>query len=308
MTFFQAIAYFAVEATLNLVRSWKVSFLAILTIAVSLFLAGVFLLIGGNLRALVEGWYEEGKIVVYLEADAEPPALAELRRTIATAPWVTGIETISGDVASRRFRESFPSLEDLLEGWSDDPLPASLEVGLDWGQLAGRADVEPWLAELRAHPEVAMVDDDRDWLGQMRAVSYVIDGLGMVLGTILLITAVFTISSVIRLTAYLYRDEISVMRLVGATEFFIRGPFYLEGFFQGLIGGGLAVVVLLAGQALLIGDSPESLWAATLVTEFLSAGQLAVLVGLGGLAGLIGAVASLRREDLGNAADLVEEE
>ena len=148
-----------------------------------------------------------------------------------------------------------------------------------------------------------MVDDDRDWLGQLRAVVLVIDALGLVLGGVLLVAAIFTISSVIRLTAYLYRDEIAVMRLVGATEFFIRGPFYLEGLFQGLAGGVLAVAALLGAHAFLTRGGADSLLMSFLASRFLGPATLLALIGLGGLAGLVGAVSSLRKEDLGETAE-----
>lgn len=306
MTLLQAIAYFAREAAVNLVRSWKVSLLAIMTIAVSLFLAGIFFLVGGNLQQVVEGWYGESKIVIYLDEAADPAAVSALEEQIAAAPWTVQVDSVTAEAAEERFRESFPSLGDLLEGWSEDPLPASLEVGLDWENLGSRAALDLWLQELRADSSVTMVDDDRDWLAQIRAVSLIIEAAGWVLGSILLLTAIFTIASVIRLTAYLYRDEIAVMRLVGATEFFIRGPFYVEGFFQGLAGGALAVISLLGIHTLILRREPENVLTSFLVSDFLRPGQLVALVALGGLAGLLGAVASLRKEKLGATAEVAE--
>ncbi len=306
MTFLQALAYFAREAALNLFRGWKVSLVAVLTIAVSLSLSGVFLLVGGNLRQMAERWQGESKVVVYLEPAAGAEAGARLQRQLEEAPWTLGVELISAAAAEERFRETFPSMADLLTGWGGEPLPASLEIGLDWSALERREELERWLQELASDPAVSMVDDDRDWLGKLRAVVLVIDALGMVLGAVLLVAAIFTISSVIRLTAYLYRDEIAVMRLVGATEFFIRGPFYLEGVFQGLAGGALAVAALLGVHVFLIRNGSDSLLMSFLAPRFLGPGTLLALVGLGGLAGLIGAVSSLRKEDLGETAETPE--
>ncbi len=108
----------------------------------------------------------------------------------------------------------------------------------------------------------------------------VLRGLGIVVGAALLGAAVFTIASVIRLATYLYRDEIAVMRLVGATEFFIRGPFYFEGLLQGFAGGLIALMALYASFMLLDPSSTTSLLGTVLVRRFLSAGQLATLLGL----------------------------
>jgi len=303
MTLFQALSYFFQEAALNLVRGWKVSLVAILTIATSLFLAGIFLLASGNLRRQIEHWYHESKIVVYLEEGTNAEEERAVNDQLQEAPWVVGVDRVDSAAAHQRFREAFPSMADLLEGWDDDPLPASLEVRLDWQALDESDkdkrdnDWNSWIASLRQHPAVSMVDDDRDWLDQLKAVLLVLEGLGFLVGGILLFTAMFTIASVIRLTAYLYRDEIAVMRMVGATEFFIRGPFYMEGLLQGLTGGLLASGALLTAYQLVRQDS-ESLLATVLLTDFLPLGHLLLLIGVGTLAGLVGAVTSLRREHL----------
>lgn len=302
MNFSQALFYFFREACLSLVRSWKVSLLAVLTIAMSLFLGGVFLLVTSNLESVISQWSAESKVVVYLEIGAGDAARARLQESLREAPWVLGIDTVNAVEAQERFRQAFPSLGDLLEGWGEEPLPASLEVGLDLTKIEDHA-FESWVGQIRSEAAVSMVDDDRDWLEQLSAVVLIIRGLGMVLGAILLGTAIFTISSVIRLTAYLYRDEIAVMRLVGATEFFIRGPFYMEGLIQGITGGLLAVSALFGAYSFVLEKSSSSLLASVLNSEFLDFSELAMLVGVGGLAGVIGAVASLRKESLGEASE-----
>jgi cell division transport system permease protein len=143
-----------------------------------------------------------------------------------------------------------------------------------------------------------MVDDDREWLRQIETVAAVLRGVGLALAGGFLAAAIFTTASVIRLTAYLHSDEISVLRLVGATEFYIRGPFYAEGFLQGLVGGAVASGGLWAAFTLLRLRRPGSLIETLLAAQFLSPAQIAFLILLGGAAGLTGAVMSLRRESL----------
>lgn len=303
MSLLQALAYFSREALLGLVRSWKVSLLAILTIAVSLFLAGVFLLVSVNLRQVMSAWRAESKVVVYLEAGTAAAARQAVAARLRELSWVETVEEVSSEQAASRFAEHFPSLADLLEGWEEEPLPVSFELGVDWATTAP-ATIDGDLAELAAEPAVAMVDDDREWLGQVQTVVLVLEGLGLILGAILLGTAIFTIGSVIRLTAYLYHEEIAVMRQVGATEFFIRGPFYVEGLFQGLAGGLVAVVTLAVGHAVIQHRHQDSTLVSLLAADFLAPAHLAALVALGGAAGLFGAVASLRRESLGQTAEM----
>ncbi len=305
MTFLQAIVYFVREASSNLFRSWKISLLAISTISLSLFLAGVFLLVSGNLGQVISGWQDESKIVVYLKPQTEQAEKERLEDYLKQTPWIQHVEAVSSQTSRERFEQAFPSLSDLLEGWGDNPLPATFELALDRQSEPDGQSFAAWLDRLREDPVVSMIDDDRDWLKQLEAVVFALKALGTILGGLLLATAIFTISSVIRLTAYLYRDEIAVMRLVGATEFFIRGPFYMEGLLQGLAGGAGAVIALAAGHSFLIARHSEATLS-LLAAKFLTPLELISLVALGGLTGAVGAIASLRRETLGQTAETPE--
>jgi cell division transport system permease protein len=292
----RALRYFAREACLNLIRSWRVSLLAVLTITVSLLLGGAFLLASRNLAGSVEGWRGQLRVVVYLKPGTPASDLPRLAAAARAAPWVAAVDVVSPAAARRRFRETFPTLADVIDSGEGEPLPASLEVALRREQ-AEAGGLDAWLGSWRRRPEVAMVDDDREWLGQVETAVAVVRAVGLVLGGILLGAAIFTIASIIRLTAYLHHEEIAIMRLVGATEFFIRGPFYVEGLIQGLLGGALASAGLYASYQLIHARS-RSLLAAVLAGQFLSPRQLGLLLLLGAMAGLIGAVASLRRESL----------
>ena len=296
MSLARALRYFAREACLNLLRSWRVSLLAVLTITVSLLLGGAFLLASRNLAGSVEGWRGQLRVVIYLKPGTPASDLPRLAVAARAAPWVAGVDVVSPAAARRRFRDTFPTLADVIDSGEGEPLPASLEVALRREQ-AEAGGLDAWLDAWRRRPEVAMVDDDREWLGQVETAVAVVRAVGLVLGGILLGAAIFTIASIIRLTAYLHHEEITIMRLVGATEFFIRGPFYVEGLIQGLLGGALASAGLYASYELIHARS-RSLFAAVLAGQFLSPRQLGLLLLLGAMAGLIGAVASLRRESL----------
>jgi cell division transport system permease protein len=300
MSLAQALWFFFHEALLSLRRSWKVSALAVLTIAVSLFVGSAFLLISSNLQRVVESWRQDARVVVYLEEGASEADTSRLRELAESRVWVRGLEQVSGRHAEERFRSAFPGLQGLLSGWDQDPLPASLEIAYE-PSLAVGAAFEAWLADLEAAQAVAMVDDDRQWLRQVESLVGALRALGVLLGGVLLVAATFTIASVVRLTAYLYRDEIAVLRLVGATEFMIRGPFVAEGLIQGLLGGVVGVGVLAAVYGLLASGGQGSVPAirGVLTGQFLPPAALAAIIGLGAAAGLFGAVVSLRRETVG---------
>ena len=297
MKLYQALGYFLREAGVNLMRSWRISLLAVTTIAVSLFIGGAFLLVGQHLRGLVESWRSGAKVVVYLRNEASPQAAAAVVASARAEPWVRQVDLVTPQQARQRFEASFPSISGLVEGWQQEPLPTSIEIAFDPLRVE-EPRLDHWIDLLRQRPEVSMVDDDRDWIGQLEAALRVITGLGLVLGGVLMAAAVFTIASVIRLTAHLYRQEIAIMRLVGATEFYIRGPFYVEGLLQGLLGGGIALAGLALARYIAARIRPEPLLSGILGGPFLAVALQLVLVLLGATAGLAGAIVSLRREEL----------
>lgn len=302
MSFWRALAYFFVEAVSGLRRTWKSSLLAILTIAVSLFVLGTFLLMGSNIQRALGDWRSEARLIVYLEPGAAEARHAELRRSIETAPWVRSVRVVSAAEARARFQAAFPSLADLMEGWRESPLPPSLEVTLDPATSA--AEVEPWIEELRSRPVVDLVDDDRDWLAELEAMADTLQAIGWLMSLVLLGAAAFTTGSVIRLAASMYQEEIAIMRMVGATEFLIRGPFYCEGLLQGALGSLAAAAALwmlhlgLVERAVVGGVVAE-----LLLERYLSPLQLLVLLAVGTVAGLLGAVISLKGESLVPAED-----
>jgi len=297
MNVLRILGYFIGEAVTSLLRSWKVSLLAVSTIAMSVFIAGTFLLLSDNLTRLVHEWRREAKIIVYLGDKVSDREIDRVSDLVKGPGWVVKAEVVPADEARARFEETFPSVKDLLQTWQDEPLPTSIEVTFESDLMTGER-FEAWLDDLHADPSVTAIDDDRDWLRQLDALIRILRGLALVVGSALLGAAVFTIASVIRLAAYLYRDEIAVMRLVGATEFYIRGPFYFEGLIQGLAGSVLALVGLYLAFVFLNPRSSTLLLGTTLIDNFLSWAAMLGLVLIGALAGTFGAVMSLRRESL----------
>jgi cell division transport system permease protein len=291
----QALGYFVREAALSLRRGWKVSLLAVLTIATSLFVGGFFLLVAHNLAAAARSWRSQARIVAYLAPEVAAQAGEDLAVWLRRQPGVATVRVVGGAEARERLREGFPGLADLLDAPGGAELPTSLEISL--AATVDRARAEGLAADLRARPGVDVVDDDRDWLGRLDRWAALGRLAGLAVAGLLLAAAVFTIYSVLRLTAHLYRDEIAVMRLVGATEVLIRGPFYLEGLLQGLMGGTLALGSL---SLLHFGfrRAAPGLLTQVLVGRFLPAASCLALVAVGAFAGLLGAILSLRREVL----------
>src|SRR5687767_4550561 len=125
MAVYRAVGYFFREASLNLARSWKISLVAVATIGMSLFIGGGLLLLSANLERLVGEWRRQAKVVVYLRPEVTPAAAAPLAARLRAAPWALAVETVTAEQARQRFASFFPSAADLVQGWSEEPLPAS---------------------------------------------------------------------------------------------------------------------------------------------------------------------------------------
>ena len=298
MNVLQAFRYFLREATVGLARSFRVSLLAIFTSAVSLFLSGMGLLVGKNLARTVHQWRAEARFAVYLAPEVDAAGRAALRAALEQGRWTEGLEEITPETARARFERAFPSLAELVAERGEGALPYSFEAVLKSVPAAEMTAFTAWVEDLRGRPGVVMVDADQDWISQIETLLALIRGLGVALAAILLGASVFTIASVVRLTSFLYREEIAVMRLVGATEFYIRGPFYFEGILQGLLGGLIAAGALGGVHLLIEPRVASSLVAGALAASFLSPLELVALVVFGALAGWTGAVVSLSRESL----------
>ncbi|HUP24813.1 MAG TPA: permease-like cell division protein FtsX [Thermoanaerobaculia bacterium] len=297
MTLSRALGYFWREAARNLARSWRASLVAVLTIGTSLAVAGAFLLLTGNLARAAAGWRSELTATVFLRDDATPEQQERVLELARAPAWARAAEMVSADTAAERFGATFSSLADVVAATTDNPFLASVEVTLDPDALEGGA-LAGWAARLESEPGVEFVDSDQQWLERLVEVVAFARLVGLVVGLGLVVAATFTIAFVIRLTAYLHLEEIAVMRLVGATEFYIRGPFYVEGLLQGLLGGLLALSALFSLHALALSRAADSAWLSLALGSFLPWREQVLLLLLGGFAGLFGAVASLRRESL----------
>jgi cell division transport system permease protein len=228
MAFLRALSYFLTEAATSLWRSRLVNAVSIGTIAVSLFVLGAFLTVASGLGELVTRWTEKVQVIVYLEDGVEDRVRASLVNRLREDPAVGSVEFVSREQALARFRDMFRDLSSLPEDLGENPFPASLEVTLR-AERQFPAEVERMAKALAGAPGVREIQYDLLWIERLATGVRLVRGLGAFLGGILVLAGVFTISNVIRLTIYAREDELDIMRLVGATRAYVKGPFVTEG-------------------------------------------------------------------------------
>lgn len=297
MPVLRALAYFLEEALTSLLRSRLISALSIGTIGVSLFVLGAFLTVASNLNAVVARWTQKVQITAYLRDDAEPRARALLQERLHEDAAVASFTAVGRDEALARFRALFRDLRTLPDDLGENPFPESIEITLK-PERQSADEVRRLAAELQAAPGVEEVQYDLLWIQRLATAVRLVRGLGGVLGGILALAGVFTISNVIRLTVYARQDELDIMRLVGATRAYVRGPFVVEGMLQGGLGGLLAVALLYVSIRVLTKDVLAASDLLGRSTVLLPAEVCLALV-LGGMAvGLVGSLVSLGRSQV----------
>lgn len=289
------LTYFFREAFRRLWLSKRTSFVAIAMIAMSLLILGSFLLVSENLERAVQQWEGQSRAHIYLEDSATPQQVQAVEHYLATHRELAKRRFVTREEALTRFQSYFANLSEVVGQLEENPFPPSFEVDVP-PAVVHTPRFEREMIELRALPGVEQVQFDWEWIDRLRRLVSFINIAGFVAGGVLAVAAAFTIANVIRLTMMLYREEIAIMRLVGATERIIRGPFLIEGLLQGTIGGLLAVAILfglfeLARQTL--APSSSLLWGFLFAT-FLPWQKVAALVAGGMLAGWFGSWLSVR--------------
>lgn len=293
-------SYFFREAVRRIWVSKRTSFVAVAMIAISLLIVGAFLLVAENLGRAAAQWQGRSRIVVYLEPSATPDQARAVDAFLAARPELARRRYVTRDEALKRFKSYFANLSEVVGQLDENPFPPSYEVEID-PRLAQSRGLARNIVALRAMPGVDQVQYDWEWLSRLHRLINIINAIGLIAGGILGIAACFTIANVIRLTMILYREEIEIMRLVGATERIIRGPFLIEGFLQGTIGGVLSVLLLALlyeGLRRSLAPSSSILWG-FLFLGFLPWQKIAALVAGGMLAGWFGSWLSVRERDAG---------
>lgn len=288
--------YFLRRALRNMRQNPLLCTAAIGTVAVALTILAFFAIVVLNVQKLTGRWSKEVQVVAYLEA---LPAEAVLQRwvgDIRRLPEVEQVSVVSQQEAFRRFAKRLAADADLLDGLAPEILPASLEIALK-EEHRNRQGVLSVVSRLKQNPALGDLRYGQDWLERFESFVGLLRLCGAALGGFLLFAALFIVANTIKITLYARRDELEILALVGATSFFIKLPFLIEGALQGAIGGLLAVgggyllfqVFLQEGLGtLLMASGVDGI-------TFLPLSWQLLLVAAGILLGFAGSLVSLRK-------------
>jgi len=277
------------EAMRDLRRAGRVGVSAILLIALSLTALGGFWLLSLNLGRAIAQWGDRVRVIVYLKD--EPPAarLEELLQRIEAVGGVQRLRFVSKAEALRVLKRSLGSQADVAEQLPRNPLPASVEVTPD-AAMATPEGTRALVSRLAALPEVEEVQGGSQWVDGLAQFRRLFQGVGLAVGAVLALAAILTVTTATTLVLHLRRDEMEIMRLVGATENVIRWPRLLQGMAQGLVASIVALAALELAYAVAV-PRLEPLLPVTIGLErvaFLSPWQALALIGAGTMLGAMG--------------------
>jgi len=272
-------------------RAPFVTVVAVGTLFVAVLLTGAFAAALGAGERLLAAWAGEVPVSVYLARGADLEVARSAAEKLAAGAVV---EAVTPREAMRRLRASLGEQGRVLDGLGDEVLPASVEVHVRGLSLSRARELA---ARLRDVPGAAEVDDGAAWLSRLENLLRQGRVVGLALLALVAVATAILVSNTLRLAVYARREEIEIMKLVGATDGYVGAPILLEGALQGLAGSALAVGALAASAWALLPRLREALPIAARITraDLLPGSLLAALL-LGGTAlGLVASALSLRR-------------
>jgi cell division transport system permease protein len=240
---FRQLSYLLKAAGNNLWNFRGRNSISVLIIGFSFLVIGIFLALSNNLTYLGQQLSNNLAISFFLDRNLKPEQLNSIKSQILSSALVDQVIYVSADEAFGRFAANFPELKDILANLKSNPFPPSFEVRLK-EKTINLTTLTSFMENIKRSGGVTDVQFNQEWVEKMDSLSRIIRAIGFFLGGILILASFFIISNVIRLNVFARKNEIEILRLVGATNAFIRIPFLIEGFTLGLLGSLISIIIL----------------------------------------------------------------
>lgn len=284
--------YFIKEVYTSFKRNIWMTLASIFTVVLSLFILGFFSIVILNLNKMAATLESQVQISVYLKDDLSQEEIDETKETLSKIEGLQDIKFITREEAMENFKERLGDQQFLLDALDDtNPLPDSFSL-----TVTSPEQVKTIADTAAALDSVESASYSQDIINHLFNLTHLIRLIGVALIILLTGAAIFIISNTIRLTVFARRKEIAIMKYVGATDWFIRWPFLLEGICLGFIGGGLATIFLYIVYNQVTQEIYEAMAFFPLIPQhpFIDYISLAILVA-GIIIGALGSTISLKR-------------
>ena len=225
--------------------------LTFITIALSVLIVSTFALFMTNAGNVLDAWEKGIRMIVYIKQNVPRAEIDNLQNDIRQMKGVTEVRFVSREAGLERLKKQMQGQLSLLTNLTENPLPDTLEVWFSAGDKTWR-QIEMLAINIESSHLVEDVEYGQNWMKRFTSFLNLFKVTGGLMGAVFFMATVFIIANTIRLLFYAKSDEMKIMRLVGATDSFIKAPFYIEGLLLGGAGGITGVLVLYLGYVLII--------------------------------------------------------
>ncbi len=293
---FNRISYFPRKGLQLIRQNVFVNLMAVGTVALSFLIFSVFFLIFENLNSFLHVWEKRIQIIAYLTDGLEEKAIDGIRLALVKMPQVEKVRFVSKEAAMEILKEHLGDQNQVLEGLRVDILPASFEIQLESAYQNTEA-IRHVVSLLRNVDGIGDIQYGQKWIDKFSAFMDLYRFSTFLLGLLLSLAIAFIVSNAIRLSIYSRREELEIMKLVGATPGFIKIPFYIEGGLQGIIGSSASLVILLLLYMFFLSELSHRLrfYGLFFDIRFLTPAAVLSIIIAGGLLGFLGSFLSLAR-------------
>lgn len=266
----------------------------IVTIALSILIVSAFALFYINTSDLINAWKKGVRIMVYLKNGTADTDIPRLEKQLHNIDGVAKTRFISREEGLKQMNKQMKQHASLLENLRENPLPDTFVI-----HLVATASSEKRVAsiskQIQVIQQVQEVEYGQRWLGRFTHVINLFNLAGYGLGALFFMAAVFFVANTIRLVLYSRREEVEIMRLVGAEDRFIKAPFYIEGMIQGAMGGIIGIAALFVIFLIITSNFQKDLIVGTLQLRFLPPPILGVIILSSMTVGWLGCYLSLKQ-------------
>ncbi len=266
----------------------------IITIAISILIVSAFALFFVNANEIINSWKKGIRIMAYLKPDAPEIKIPELKQKIQHIGGIQDVRFISKNEAFQQLKKQMRRQSSLFENLKENPLPDAFEIRLI-ASFQNQEKVEMLATRLESLPQIDEVEYGQRWLGRFTNFFNLFRLTGYAMGGLFFMAALLIVANTIRLVLYSRREEIEIMRLVGATDSFIKAPFYIQGLIQGAFGGIIGLAALFVTFMFISLSVKQGLSPGLFTIRFLSPGAFCGIILGSTFVGWIGCYLSLKQ-------------
>jgi len=286
--------HFVKKALADIRSNRFLNLITIVTISLSILVVSVFLLFFENASRVIESWNQGGRAMIYLTDDFTMDMLPGIEKRLNALDQIKKVRFVSKTQALEKMKETMSSHSAFLDTLKENPLPDALEIKIE--AHTSFELIQELAGQIKAMDMVEDVEYGQGWLGKFLKVFNLFKITGYAMCSLFFLIALFITSNTVRLAFYSRRLEVEIMRLVGATETFIKAPFYVEGLVQGFLGGLLGLVILLIAFLTISSGISQSLASYVYFDiQFLSVKTVLVIIAGSTFLGWFGCYLSLKQ-------------